>query len=168
MHFFWRTSAFFRPSLYLYILLLTQVLHHFGRDEFSRGLDAVGFQKSTVRLQPTAKSFGTHTRCAGKLNLRSRFHKYNTLLSIALYIIFVKPSASLRYPFGRKRRRDDFLPRNRGHISTTEPHGTTQNQGYIYSVFPCSSVLVRGGCHFPCGASCSFVHFAEDKAIDGL
>ena len=84
------------------------------------------------------------------------------------YVIFVKSSASLRYPFGRKRRRDEFYPRNRGDDLTTELHGTTQNQGYIYSVFPCSSVLVRGGCHFPCGASCSFVHFAEDIAIDGL
>ena len=49
-----------------------------------------------------------------------------------------------------------FRPLNR-----TELHRTKD----IY--IPCSSVLVRGGCHFPCGASCSFVHLAEDKAIDG-
>ena len=105
------------------IILLTQVLHHFGREEFSRGLDAIGFQKSTVRLQPTAKSFRTHTRCAGKLNLRSRFHKYNTLLSIALYIFFfvyawfsVVPCGSVvkHHPFFSFSRRDtEGMPNKR-------------------------------------------------------
>ncbi len=83
MHFFWRKSAFFRPSLYLYIILLTQVLHHLRREEFGRRANAVGFQKSTIRLQPTAEGLGTYTRCAGKFNLCSGFHKYNTLLSIS-------------------------------------------------------------------------------------
>ena len=89
MHFFWQKSAFFRPSLYIYSILLAQVLHHFGREQFSGRSYSIGFQKSTVRLQPTAKSFGTHTRCAGKLNLRSRFHKYNTSINCFIHLFFV-------------------------------------------------------------------------------
>jgi hypothetical protein len=46
-------------------ILLAQVFDHFGREEFGGGGDAVGFEESTVGLEPTAESVRTNTRGAG-------------------------------------------------------------------------------------------------------
>ena len=56
-------------------VFVTEVFDHFGWKEFGRGADTVGFQKSTVRLQPTAEGLRAHTRCAGELNFCSGLHK---------------------------------------------------------------------------------------------
>ena len=55
-------------------VLLTQVFHHFRWEEFGCGTDAVGFQKSAIAFEPTAKGLGTDTRRAGKFGFGIRTH----------------------------------------------------------------------------------------------
>ncbi len=56
-------------------VFVTEVFNHFGWKEFGGWADAIGFQKSTVGLQPTAKGLGAHSRCAGEFNFCSGLHK---------------------------------------------------------------------------------------------
>ena len=56
-------------------VFVAEVFDHLGWKEFGRRADTVGFQESTVRLQPTAEGLRAHPRCAGKLNFCSGLHK---------------------------------------------------------------------------------------------
>ena len=69
-----------RSDLNLYTILLTQVLDHFGWEEFGGGADVVRLQKSTVGLQPTAEGLWADARCTGKFNLGSGFHGVTTII----------------------------------------------------------------------------------------
>lgn len=61
-------------GLYFNIIFLTQVFDHFRWKELGGGADAIGFQKSTVGLQPTAKSLWTHSRCAREFGFGIGLH----------------------------------------------------------------------------------------------
>ena len=67
-------NYFYHFGLYLYTILLTQVFHYFGWEEFGGWTDAVGFEKGTIGSEPATKSLGTDTRRAGKFGFGIRLH----------------------------------------------------------------------------------------------
>ena len=99
-------------------------------------------RRNVSGLTPAARASSIFVRDFINITHFYQFHKYSTHCyqsNIILFLILLISSASLRYPFGRRRKKDDFSPRSRGDDLTTEPHGTTRKKGYIFRV----SVPVR-------------------------
>ena len=56
-------------------VFVTEVFDHFGWEDLGSGTYTMSTEERLVGLQPTAESFGTDTRSAGKFGFSTGLHK---------------------------------------------------------------------------------------------